>query len=93
LEQSFLVGGRTPAAVAEELDPIVRGIGCGFAQGAEEIGVEVGYTRNPVVQDRRAVGEGAIGIAKRTTVLTGKSGRTKVLTAKTAVLTSKGVLG
>ena len=68
----LLVLRGTPAAVDDELDPVVRGIGRGLAQGTEEIGVEVGYTRNLVVEDRRAVGDGTVGLAKRTTVLTAK---------------------
>jgi hypothetical protein len=50
-----------------------------LAQGTEQIGVEVGYTRNLVSKDRRAVGDGTVSRAKRTTVLTAKS---TVLTAK-----------
>jgi hypothetical protein len=68
-----------------------------LAQGAEQIGVEVGYTRSLVVEDRRAVGDGTVGLAKRNTVLAGKTtaltGRTKVLTARTSVLTVKDVDG
>ena len=69
----------TPATIDEELDPVVRGIGCSLAQGTEESWVEVGYTRNLVSKDRRAVGDGTVSLAKRTTVLTAK---TRVLTAK-----------
>ena len=68
----FLVLGGTPATVDEELDPASRGIGCSLAQGAEQIGVEVGYGRNLVVEDRRAVGDGTVRLAKRTTVLAAK---------------------
>ena len=75
----FLVLRGTPAAVDEELDPVVRGIGCSLAQGTEESWIEVGYTRNLVIEDRRAVGDGTVSLAKRTTVLTAK---TTVLTAK-----------
>jgi hypothetical protein len=50
-----------------------------LAQGTEQIGVEVGYTRNLVIKDRRAIGDGTVSLAKRTTVLTAK---TTVLTAK-----------
>ena len=38
----MLVLRGTPATVDEELDPVVRGIGCRLAQGAEQISVEVG---------------------------------------------------
>ena len=79
----FLVLRGTPATIDEELDPVVRGISRGLAQGTEQIGVEVGYTRNLVIKDRRAVGDGTVGLAKRTTVLT----------AKTTVLTVKDVDG
>ena len=75
----FLVLRRTPAAVDDELDPVVRGISCSLTQGSEQIGVEVGYARNLVIEDRRAVGDGTVSLAKRTTVLTAK---TTVLTAK-----------
>jgi hypothetical protein len=40
-----------------------------LAQGAEQIPVEVGYTQNLVVEDGRAVGDGTVSLAKRTTVL------------------------
>ena len=48
------------------------GIRCSFAQGTEERWIEVGYTRNLVIKDRRAVGDGTVSLAKRTTVLTAK---------------------
>ena len=91
----ILVLRGTPAAIDDELDPVVRGVGCSLAQGSEQIGVEVGYTRNLVVEDRRAVGDGTVSLAKVTTVPAGKStvltGGTKVLTANTTVLTAKDV--
>ncbi len=65
-EQLLLVLRGTPAAVDEELDPVVRGIGRGLAQGTEQSGVEVGHTRNLVIEDRRAVGDGTVGLAERT---------------------------
>jgi hypothetical protein len=86
----FLVLRGTPAAIDVELDSAVRGIRCSLAQGTEQIGVEVGYTRNLVSKDRRAVGDGTVSLAKRTTVLTAK---TTVFTAKTTVLTAKDVDG
>ncbi len=55
-----------------ELDPVVGGIRCRLAQGTEESRIEVGDTRNLVIEDRRAVGDGAVSLAKRTTVLTAK---------------------
>ncbi len=51
---------------------MARGISCSLAQGTEQIGVKVGYTGNLVIEDRRAVGDGTVGVAKRTTVLTAK---------------------
>jgi hypothetical protein len=61
----LLVLRGTPATVDDELDPVVRGIGRGLAQGAEERRIEVGDTRNLVVEDRRAVGDGTVGLAER----------------------------
>jgi hypothetical protein len=69
----LLVLRRTPATVDEELDAVVCGISCSSAQGAEQIRVEVGYTRNLLIEDRRAVGHGTASLAKRTTVLTAKA--------------------
>ena len=64
--------GGAPAAVDVELDPVVRGIRRGLAQGIEQSGVEVGHGRNLVVEDRHAVRDGAACLAERTTVLTAK---------------------
>ena len=75
----ILVLRGTPATIDEELDPVVRGIGCSLTQGTEQVGVEVAHTWDLVVEDRRAVGDGTISLAKWTTVLTGK---TTALTAK-----------
>ena len=72
MEQLFLVLRGTPAAIDEELDAVARGIGCSLAQGTEQIWVEVGYTRNLVIEDRRAVGDGTVSLARRTTVLAAK---------------------
>ena len=69
-EQLLLVLRGTPAAVDDELDPVVRGIGRGLAQGTDQIWIELGHTRNLVVEDRRAVGDGTVGLAERATVLT-----------------------
>jgi len=54
-----------------------------LAQGTEEIWIELGYTRNFVIEDRRTVGDGAVGLAKRT----------PGLAAKTTVLAVKDVDG
>jgi hypothetical protein len=85
----ILVLRGTPATIDGELDPVVRGISCSLAQGTEESWIKVGYTRN-LVKDRRAVGDGTVSLAKRTTVLTAK---TTVLTAKTTVLAAMDVDG
>ena len=79
MEKLFLVLRGTPATIDEELDPIVRGISCGLAQDNEERWIKVGYTRNLVIEDRHAVGDGTVSLAERTTVLTAK---TTMLTAK-----------
>ena len=73
MKKLILVLRGTPAAIDEELDPVVRGISCSLAQGTEQIGVEVGYTRSLIIKDRRAVGHGTGSLAKRTTVLTAKT--------------------
>ena len=69
MEELLLVRRGTPATVDDELDPVARGIRRGLAQGTEERWIEVGDTRNLAVEDGRAVGDGAVGLAKRTTVL------------------------
>jgi hypothetical protein len=86
----FLVLRGTPATIDEELDPVVRGISCSLAQGTEESWIEVGYTRNRVIKDRRAVRDRTVSRARRTTVLTAE---TTVLTAKTTVRTARDVYG
>jgi hypothetical protein len=68
----FLVLPRTPTTVDEELDPVVRGIGCSPAQRPEESWIELGYTGNPVIKDRRAGGDGTVSYTKRATVPTAK---------------------
>ena len=65
----LLVLRGTPAAVDEELNPYVRGISCGLAQGTKERWIEVGYPRKLVIEHRRAVGNGAVSLAKRTAVV------------------------
>jgi len=94
MEELFLVLRGTPATIDEELDPVVRGISCSLAQGTEQIRVEVGYTRNLVIKDRRAVGDGTVSLAKRTTVLTDRRAvgdATVSLAKRTTVLTAKDV--
>ena len=77
----ILVLRGTPATIDQELDPVDRGSSCSSAQGTEQIGVEVGYPRNLVIEDRRAVWDCTVSLAKRTMVLTAK---TTGLTAKDA---------
>ena len=49
----------TPAALDVELDAVVSGILGRFAQGTEESRIKPGYSRNLVIEDRRAVGGSA----------------------------------
>jgi hypothetical protein len=76
MEEVFLVRRGTPAAVDDELDPVVRGISRSSAQGTEQTWIKPGYTRNLVIEDRRAVGDGTVSLAKRATVLTAKDADT-----------------
>jgi hypothetical protein len=89
----ILVLRGAPATIDEELDPVVRGISCSLAQGTEESWIKVGYTRNLVIKDRRAVGDGTVSLAKRTTVLAAKDGGTVSLAKRTTVLAAKDVGG
>ena len=95
MEELLLVRRGTPAAVDDELDRVVRGIRRGLAQGTEEGWIELGYSGDLVIEDRRAVGDGTVGLAKRTTLAgrTRRAKRTTVLTAKTTVLTARDVGG
>jgi hypothetical protein len=68
-KQLILVLRGTPSTIDVELDPVVLGINCSLAQGTEQIGVEVGHTRDLVVEDRRAVGDGTVGLAERAMML------------------------
>jgi hypothetical protein len=75
-EQLILVRRGTPATVDEELDPVVSGIRRRFAQGLEQIWVEVGYAGIPVIEHGHAVGEetvslgnGTVNLASRTTAV------------------------
>jgi hypothetical protein len=87
MEELLLVGRGTPAAVDHKLDPVVCGIGCSPAQGTEESRVEVGYTRNLVIEDRRPVGDGAVGFAKRSTAVPAKDGAATLANRTTALAT------
>ena len=92
-KQLLLVGRGAPAAVDDELDPGARGVSCCLAQGSEEIGVEVGHTRNLVIEDRRVVGDGTVSLAKATIVLTPQGDCAVRLAGRTTVLAAKGVDG
>ena len=77
MEELLLVLRGTPATIDEELDPVVRGIRCSLAQGTEQSWIKVGDGRNLGIKDCRAVGDGTVGLAKRTARLTAKTtGRT-----------------
>ena len=92
--QLLLVRRGTPAAVDDELDPLVCRIGRGLAQGTEERRIELGDTRNPLVEDRHAVGDGTAGLAKRTAALTASAGRSAWHLAKrTRALTALASIG
>src|SRR4029079_4543438 len=69
LEEVLLVLRRTPATVDHEGNPVVGGSGCRMTQRTEQRWIEVRHTRNPVIEDRRAVGDGTVGLAQRTAVL------------------------
>jgi hypothetical protein len=71
---------------------------CRLAQGTEQTGVEVRYTRNLVIKDCRAIGDDTVSLAKRTTVLAAKDRRavgdeTVGLAKRTTVLSAKDVDG
>jgi hypothetical protein len=79
----FLVLRGTPTTIDEELDPVATSMSCSLAQSPEESWIKVGYTWNPVIEDRRAVGDGTASLATRTTVLTASlARRTRVIAAK-----------
>src|SRR5512133_1524714 len=72
-KELVLVLRRTPPTIDEELDPVVRCMSCSPADGTEQIGVELSYSRNLVIKNRRAVRHGTVRLAKRTTVLVAQS--------------------
>jgi len=63
VKQLILLLRGTPATIDEELNAAARGIGCSSAQGTEQIRVEVGYPRDLVIEDRRAVRDGTVSLA------------------------------
>ena len=54
----------------------MRGILCSSAQGTEERGIKVGYTRNLLVEDRRAIGDDTVSRAERATAVRARELRT-----------------
>src|ERR687897_776782 len=74
-----LVRRGTPATVDVELDALVSGVRRRFAQGPEQIGIEVGYARESVVEHGHAVGEDTVVLGDGTVSL---GGRTPVVAAK-----------
>jgi hypothetical protein len=65
----ILIPGGAPSAVDGEVDAVVSGICRRFAQGPEQIGVEVGYAGILVIKHGHAVGEGTVSLASRTAVV------------------------
>jgi hypothetical protein len=76
LEELLLILRGTPATVDDEPDAVVRGPGGSVAQGSKERWIKIGHTGNGVVEDRRAVGEGAVSLAQETARQQGHPGRT-----------------
>ena len=94
-DQKFLVLRGTPATIDEEIDPDVLGISCSLAQGTEQIGGELGYTRHLVIKNRRAVGNDTVSLAKRTRPVNEKGRRavgndTVSLAKRTRAVSAKG---
>jgi hypothetical protein len=69
MEQLFLVLPGTPAAVDVELDSVACSIRCGSAEGTKQSRVKVGHRRNVVIEDRRAVRDGNVGLARCTLMI------------------------
>jgi hypothetical protein len=67
----------------------VRRNTCGLAESTEESRIKAGYTRNSVIEDRRAVGDGTVSLAQRTTVLDAKDDGAVRLARRTTVLTAQ----
>jgi hypothetical protein len=65
----ILVPRGTPAAGDEERDVVISGIRRRFAQGLEQPGGEVGYAGKLVIKDGHAVGEGAVSLVRRTSLV------------------------
>ena len=72
-EKLILVLRGTPATIDEELDPVACSVRCGLAEGTEKSWIKVGHGRKPLIEDRHAVRDDAVGLAKRTMVVAGKT--------------------
>jgi hypothetical protein len=68
----ILVLGGAPSAVDVDVDAVVSSVCRRFAQGPEQIGVEVGYAGVLVLKHGHAVGEGTVSRGSRTTVVAAK---------------------
>jgi hypothetical protein len=86
MEELILVLRGTPAAVDVELDAAVSGIRRCFAQGLEQIGVEVSDAGILAIEHCHAVGDDTVSLGNGTV---GLDNGTMVLTARTMVLTAK----
>jgi hypothetical protein len=72
-KKPILVLRGTPATIDDELDAVAGSTPCGLAEGTKESWIKVGHRRILVIEDRHAVGDGTVSLAKRTTVLTAKT--------------------
>jgi hypothetical protein len=70
-KELILVFGGTPAAIDEELDSVGRGIRCSLTEGLEQFWLEVGDSRNLVIENRDAVSHPS-GLVEHPTVLTAR---------------------
>ena len=68
-KELILVLRGAPSAVDVELDAVVSGIRRRFAQGLEQVGVEVGDAGILVIEHRHAVGEGTVSLGDGTVSL------------------------
>ena len=58
----------TPAAVNEQLQPVICRIRLRLAQGTEKRRIKVRYTRDIVIKDRRSGRDDTVGPTERTIV-------------------------
>ena len=73
-KQLILVLRGAPSAVDVELDAVVGGIRRRFAQGLEQIGVEIGHAGILVIKHRHAVGEDTVLLGQHVKVVSAASG-------------------